>query len=104
MKYCFSCKKEIADNAEFCPHCGSIMASEKKAKGKWFFRSSSLVVSFMCVGPFMLPLLWMKPGLSITAKVIYTAVILVLSYLIFVVFLRSLSSILDSYQFAASSM
>ena len=102
MKFCFTCKKEISDDANFCPSCGTIMASEKITKKKWYFSSSSLIVSFIVVGPFMLPLLWAKPELSVKTRIIYTIVILVLSYLIFVVFLKSIQSILDAYKFAGT--
>jgi uncharacterized membrane protein YvbJ len=102
MKFCFNCKKEIADDAVFCPSCGTILNQDKKAKEKWYLNTTSLIVSFLCVGPFMLPLVWLKPELSTKTKIIYTAVILILSYLIFVVFMKSLKSVLSAYKFAAT--
>ena len=71
-------------------------------KGKWYLSSTSLVVSFLCVGPFMLPLLWMKPELSNQKKIIYTLIIIALTYLMTVVFVKSLKSIFDAYNFAGS--
>ena len=101
MKTCNACKKEMADDAKFCSNCGTIVGSER-VKEKWFYSSASLVVSFLVVGPFMLPLLWAKPGLSKRTKIIYTAIVLVLSYFIFVVFFKSLNSIISAYRFAGS--
>ena len=102
MKFCVECRKEIADDAKFCPSCGTIQEGEKKTKAKWYYASTSLVVSFMVVGPFMLPLLWAKPGLSKRKKIIYTIVVLILTYLIFVVFMKSMKSIFDAYKFAGT--
>ena len=98
MKFCFNCKKEIDDSANFCPSCGTIM--QKGIKEKWYFKSTSLIVSFLCVGPFMLPLVWFHPSLSKRTKIIYTIVILVLSYFIFFVFMKSMKSIINAYKFA----
>ncbi|MDD5116598.1 MAG: hypothetical protein PHW98_06005 [Candidatus Omnitrophica bacterium] len=65
-------------------------------KEKWYFKSWSLIVSFLFVGPFMLPLVWINPGFSRKKKAVITAVILVLSGLLTAASLRSLKY-LDSY-------
>ena len=98
MKLCAGCKKEIADEANFCPTCGIFQDKDIKPKNKWYFKKTSLMVSLLCVGPFMLPLVWFHPELSRTAKVLYTIVIVVLTYFIFVVFLKSMNSILSAYK------
>lgn len=67
-------------------------------KGKWYFKNWSLVISFLCVGPFMLPLVWANPHLNKQAKIIITAVIVVLTYLLVVVSLKSLKAISNYYQ------
>jgi uncharacterized membrane protein YvbJ len=102
VKFCFTCKKEVAEDANFCPSCGTILGLEKKPKEKWYFKSTSLVVSFLCVGPFMLPLVWFHPTLSKKQKIIYTVVIIILSYFIFVVFMKSLKSVIGAYKFAGA--
>jgi len=71
---------------------------ENNDKGKWYFKNWSLVISFLCVGPFMLPLVWSNPHLDKKAKIIITAVIVVLTYLLVVVSLKSLKTITDYYQ------
>ena len=65
---------------------------------KWYFRTWALVVSFLSVGPFMLPLVWVNPSLSKKTKIIISAIIIILSYLLLVVFLKSLKSLGDYYQ------
>lgn len=49
---------------------------------KWYFRTWSLVVSFLCAGPFMLPLVWKHPRFSKVLKIIITAVVLILTWLL----------------------
>ncbi|MDD5477708.1 MAG: hypothetical protein PHG87_05905 [Candidatus Omnitrophica bacterium] len=71
---------------------------ENENKPKWYFKSWSLVISFLCVGPFMLPLVWINPQLNKKAKIIITAVILVLTYLLVIVSLKSLKTISTYYQ------
>ncbi len=71
---------------------------ENEDKPKWYFKSWSLVVSFLCVGPFMLPLVWANPHLNKKSKIIITAVILVLTYLLVAVSLKSLKTINTYYQ------
>lgn len=39
----------------------------------WRYRSSGLVVLFLCVGPLMLPLVWAHPTMSRRAKAGWTA-------------------------------
>jgi len=71
---------------------------ENNHKPKWYFKSWSLVVSFLCVGPFMLPLLWANPHLTKKAKAIVTLIIIALTCLLAVFFAQSLKTIGDYYQ------
>jgi len=67
---------------------------------KWYFKTWSLVVSFLCVGPFMLPLVWANPRLSKQAKLIITVVALVITYVMTEYLVKSVKSILSYYQLA----
>ncbi len=71
---------------------------ENENKPRWYFKNWSLVISFLCVGPFMLPLVWANPHLDKKSKIIITAVILILTYLLVAVFLKSLKTINAYYQ------
>jgi hypothetical protein len=66
---------------------------------KWYFKTHWLVIGFLCVGPFMLPLVWLNPGYSRRTKVIVTVVVAIASYVLFVVMLDSIRSIMDYYRF-----
>lgn len=74
---------------------------DHKDNSKWYFKNWPLVISFLCVGPFMLPLVWVNPHLSKKAKVIISVVILVLTYLLVIVAVKSLKSISDYYRLLA---
>jgi len=67
---------------------------------KWYFKTWSLVVSFLCIGPFMLPLVWTHPRLSKQSKIIITIVVLVVTYIMGAVLMKSLKSIASYYQLA----
>lgn len=68
---------------------------------KWYFKTWSLVVSFLCVGPFMLPLVWANPRFSKQLKIIITVVVLVITYILTEYLLKSVKSILNYYQLAS---
>lgn len=69
-----------------------------KKQDKWYFKSWSLVVSFLFVGPFMLPLVWVNPGFSKNKKVIITIIVIVLTCILTVIFLKSLKYLDNYYQ------
>ena len=65
---------------------------------KWYFKTWSLVVSFLCIGPFMLPLVWAHPQLNKKLKIIITIVILAVTYIMADYLVKSLKSINSYYQ------
>ena len=71
---------------------------ENQQPKKWYFKTWALVVAFISVGPFMLPLVWYNPEFSKRTKTIITAVIVIVSYLLTSVFKRSIKSLSSYYQ------
>ncbi|MFA6358528.1 MAG: hypothetical protein WCY09_07735 [Candidatus Omnitrophota bacterium] len=65
---------------------------------KWYFKDWSLVISFLCIGPFMLPLVWTNPRFNKNIKIIISLVVIVLSYILALVLISSLKSISTYYQ------
>ncbi len=59
---------------------------------------STLVISFLTVGPFALPLVWCNPVFSRRKKIIVTVIVLVLTYALVAVFLHAAKTILDYYK------
>ena len=81
---------------------GQTPAETKKVP--WYFKNGSLVVAFLCVGPLMLPLVWINPRMTTTKKIIWTVVIAVVSYFMVVVTMDSMKKIGETYQQLKSTM
>jgi hypothetical protein len=71
---------------------------DNQGQKKWYFKTWSLVVSFLCVGPFMLPLVWLNPAFSRITKIFISAIVIILSYLLGALFLKSLKSMASYFQ------
>lgn len=69
----------------------------KKTQVKWYFKTSSFIIAFLCVGPFALPLVWFKPNYSRTKKWVISAVVIVVSYILWVWLSSALKSINEYY-------
>jgi hypothetical protein len=71
---------------------------EDQNQPKWYYKTWSLVASFLCVGPFMLPLVWKNPRFNKKSKIIISAVVLILTYLLYKLLEKSLQTIVSYYQ------
>lgn len=71
---------------------------ENKPKEKWYFKLSAILIAFLCVGPFSLPMVWFNPRFSLKTKIILSAVIIILSCLMTLIFWQSLKAINSYYQ------
>lgn len=56
----------------------------------WYFRTSVIVLLFLSVGPFALPLIWWRPNTSRAWKIGITVGVLLLSWLFWLASLKAL--------------
>ena len=71
---------------------------QESPKPKWFFRKSTLIVTFLLVGPFVLPLVWGNPTFSRRKKVLLTVVIVLVTVVLLGLTAQALLELKKYYQ------
>lgn len=69
-----------------------------KSQEKWYFKLSTLIIAFVSIGPFALPLVWFNPRFSQKAKIIISALVIILSLYMGILLFNSLKAIIRYYQ------
>jgi len=70
----------------------------KNPSDKWYLKTSFLVIAFLVVGPLALPLFWINPRFSKKGKIIISIIVLILSYLLWILFSFSLKYVSANYR------
>ncbi|MFH0838704.1 MAG: zinc ribbon domain-containing protein [Candidatus Omnitrophota bacterium] len=96
MKKCHFCAEEIQDDAIKCRYCGEFFKKEEKEK--WYFRTSTLIIGFLCVGPLILPFVWINPRFSMRTKVIVSIIIAAITYYATILCIGSIKTISEYYK------
>lgn len=71
---------------------------DNKFQEKWYFKNSAIIIAFLSIGPFALPLVWFNPRLSNKIKIIVTVIVVIVSYYLGNMFVNSIKTIFNYYQ------
>lgn len=97
MKKCPFCAEEIQDEAIKCRFCGEFFDKPRKLKTNWYFSTTNIVIAFLFVGPFALPLVWFHPHYKKTTKIIVTVIAGAITALIIFMLIKLIPEILEYY-------
>ncbi len=92
--FCSRCHAQIEETDNYCHACGK---SLKPGRG-FLFTHPGIIIMALVLGPLALPFVWLSKAISLTAKIIYTLVLLLLgTYMVYALW-QAVSLINSSFQ------
>ena len=90
--------EQIQDEAMKCRFCGELLPEEMQGKRRWYHQTRYVVIGFLVVGPLILPLLLANPRISRNAKIVWSVIMLLLTYYMTAGLMWSLKQLKEYYQ------
>ena len=69
----------------------------KENADKWYFKPATLMMGFLCIGPFILPLAWSNPKFSLKKKIGISVAIVIVSILLTILLANSIKNLNEYY-------
>ena len=97
---CRVCHAPVAPEAQFCSGCGSPLSrpatTEPSARPKWYYNIwFVLVMLFLVLGPFGLPLVWKNPRFSRMTKILLTGAMVLYTLALVGVVVRAVGAVME---------
>lgn len=91
---CSRCQAQILETDNYCHACGK---SLKPGRG-FLFTHPGIILMALVLGPLALPFVWMSRVISLTAKIIYTVVLVVIGFYVVLSLWKAFSMVNTSLQ------